>query len=252
MNDIRHDAGEEESSAAFNLAILGASAGGVDALSRVVAQLPENPAFATVVLTHLDPHHDSHLAEVLQKQTAVPVQPLEAETTLEHGRIYVLPPGQLARLRERQVRLTPRPSDGVNLPIDEFMLSAARDTDAQLAGVVLSGTGSDGTSGSVAIKSASGLVIAQNPDSAAHHGMPQALIDDDIAHQVLLPEQIGTALQAFFAPSQATPVATEPELIAEALALVQKRSGLDVRYYKDLNVRRRLLRRAFLQSHGDL
>lgn len=252
MNDVRHDAGEEEASATFNLAILGASAGGVDALSRVVAQLPEKPAFATVVLTHLDPHQESHLSEVLQKQTALPVQPLENETTLEYGRIYVLPPGKIARLDGRQVLLAPRPQEGINLPIDEFMLSAAHDDAAHVAGVVLSGTGNDGTNGSIAIKGASGLVIAQDPGSATHDGMPQALIDERIADQILVPEKIGAALQAFFAPSKTESETTESALIAEALALVHKHSSLDLRYYKDVNVRRRLLRRAFLQSQGDL
>src|SRR5262249_27228676 len=124
--------------------------------------------------------------------------------------------------------------------------------DANVAAVVLSGTGNDGTGGSLAVRGASGLVIAQQPDSAAHDGMPLAVIEESIAHQILTPEQIGAALQNFFAPAKPEAARTEPEQIAEALALVQKHCGLDLRYYKDVNVRRRLLRRAFLQAQGDL
>src|SRR5579859_5707664 len=125
MNDVRHDAGEEEVAAqAINVAVLGASAGGVDALSRTIAGLPADPGFAIAVLTHLDPHHDSQLPDVLQKQTTLPVAFMQHEEAIEHGRVYVLPPGSVAQIKGVRVALTPRPEHGPNLPIDSFMLSA--------------------------------------------------------------------------------------------------------------------------------
>jgi two-component system CheB/CheR fusion protein len=247
---LQHDS-EDDAPATFNVAVLGASAGGVNALSRLIARLPAKPEFATVVLTHLDPTQDSHLSEVLQKHTQLPVRPIAHGELLEHAHIYVLTAGILATLRDRCILTAPRPP-GLNLPIDEFMTSAARDNDVRVAGAVLSGTGSDGTAGALEIKAVGGLVIAQDPESAAHEGMPRALIDDGIADEILAPELIGAALERFFSMPTQGAASTLEQHAADALALVQKQSGLDLRYYKDVNVRRRLLRRAFLQSRGDL
>src|SRR5579885_1383992 len=249
MTDVRMDVGEDDAPVSINIAILGASAGGVAALSRVFANFPPRPDFATLVVTHLDPNHESQLATVLAQRTALPVAPMEHRDAIEHGRIYVLPPGKIATLHERRIELAPRP-EGPNLPIDDLMLSAARDNGARLAAVVLSGTGNDGALGSVAIKATGGLVVAQDPHSAAHDDMPRALIEEQAADQTLTPEAIGGALDRFFSPPRDG--AHDAEYAAEALALIQKHCGLDLRYYKDVNVGRRLLRRAFLQARGDL
>ena len=246
----RNDAGDEETPAGLNLAILGASAGGVDALSRLLAHMPSLADFATVVLTHLDATQESHLAEVLQQQTQLTVHVMEDGAAIEHGRVYVLPPNRVARLVDRRIELRLR-SPGPNLPIDHFMLAAAQDTGAQIAAVVLSGTGNDGAAGAMAVKDAGGLVIAQDPHSATHDGMPMALIDTRIPDRILAPESIPEALHSFFSPPH-TATRGESEYASEALALVQQAFGLDLTYYKDANVRRRLLRRAFLQSRGNL
>ncbi len=251
MNRHINQDSEDDAPPTFNVAVLGASAGGVAALSRLIAELPAQPDFATVVLTHLDPNQESLLSEVLQKHTRLPVHPMAQGELLEHAHIYVLTAGTLATLRDRHILVVPRPP-GVNLPIDQFMISAVRDNDARVAGVVLSGTGNDGTAGALEIKAVGGLVIAQDPESAAHDGMPRALIDDGIAEQVLLPELIGAALERFFSTPPQDATTTLEQHVADALALVQKHSGLDLHYYKDVNVRRRLLRRAFLQSRGEL
>lgn len=251
MNQNWQEAADEEPADAFNVAVLGASAGGVEALSRLIAGLPARPNFAIVVLTHLDPSQDSLLPEVLQKHTDLPVRALIGDEQPQHGQIHVLTAGLVATLDQRRFRTVPRPP-GLNLPIDEFMTSLAHDHDAHLAGVVLSGTGSDGTAGSVRLKAAGALIIAQEPSSAAHDGMPRALIDDHIADQVLPPEEMGAALERYFAGDMPDTGASEALCVSEALALIQKQSGLDLRYYKDVNLRRRLRRRAFLQSRGDL
>lgn len=241
---------EDDVSPTWRLAVLGASAGGIDALKRTLAALPPQPEFAVVVILHLDPDHDSALVEVLQRSTALPVRALAAAEPLEDATIYVLGPGEVATLAGRSVRLEARPP-GANFAIDHFLESAARQDDVCVAAVVLSGIGSDGTSGATAVKLGGGLVIAQDPASAEHDGMPQLVIEEGLADEILAPEDIGSMLLQFFGPKDAPPV-DEGEHIAEALSLVHKQFGLDLRYYKDVNVRRRLLRRAFLQSRGDL
>lgn len=241
---------EDEVSPSWSLAVLGASAGGIDALSRTLAGLPQRPEFVTVVVSHLDPDHDSVLVDVLQRATALPVRPLMQAEALEDAVIYVLGPGEVASLDGRCVRLDARPG-GANFAIDRFLESAAAQHDVCVAAVVLSGIGSDGTAGATAVKLGGGLVIAQDPASAQHDGMPQLVIEEGIADEVLAPEAIGAMLADFFGPSDTAPV-DESAHIAEALSLVHKQFGLDLRYYKDVNVRRRLLRRAFLQARGNL
>lgn len=241
---------EDEVSPSWRLAVLGASAGGIDALSRTLAGLPQRPEFVTVVITHLDPDHDSALVDVLQRATALPIRALAASEALEYGTIHVLGPGEVALLDGRCVRLEPRPP-GANFAIDRFLESAAAQDDVCVAAVVLSGIGSDGTAGAAAVRYGGGLVIAQDPASAQHDGMPQLIIEQGLADDVLAPEAIGAVLADFFGPGDAAPV-DESAQITEALSLVHQQFGLDLSYYKDLNVRRRLLRRAFLQSRGDL
>lgn len=241
---------DDEVVSSWSLAVLGASAGGIDALSRTLGGLPPRPDFVVVVISHLDPNHESALVEVLQRATTLPVRPLVHDETLDDATIYVLGPGEVASLNGRRVQLAPRPP-GANFAIDRFLESAAAIDEICTAAVVLSGIGSDGASGAAAVKSSGGLVIAQDPASAEHDGMAQLVIEEGIADEVLAPEAIGAALARFFGPGP--PSADEENArIAEALALVHKQFGLDLRYYKDVNVRRRLLRRAFLQSRGDL
>lgn len=252
MSEDRAGIAEDEPQASWRVAVLGASAGGIDALKRTLAGLPERPQFVTVVISHLDPTHESVLTEILQKATPLPLRALVHGERLEDATVYVLSPGEVAGVHERCVQITARPP-GANHAIDRFLESAAAQDDVCVAAVVLSGIGSDGVAGAAAVKLDGGLVIAQAPQSAEHDGMPQALIEEGLADEILVPEEIGAVLERFFGPGDvATPPQDEAALIAEALALVHTQLGLDLRYYKDANVRRRLLRRAFLRSRGDL
>jgi len=239
--------------APLSLAMIGASAGGVEALSRLLQHFPEAPRFAIVVLTHLDPEHESQMVVVLQKSTAIPIQAMNDGDTLEPGRIYVLVPAMTATLLDRKLVLTPRGS-GLHLPIDAFLSSAARDGEIDIAAVILSGTGQDGTVGAADVRAAGGYVIVQQPSTAAHDGMPQSVIDSELADAALTPEQIAPALQHYLESDAPVEQGALPDakVLEEVHALIQKQSGLNLRYYKEVNVRRRFMRRAFLQSGGDV
>jgi two-component system, chemotaxis family, CheB/CheR fusion protein len=251
MQDERPLVPEEEPATGWNLAVVGASAGGVPALATLLAGLPAEPGFVVVVIPHLDPDHDSILADLLQKHTTLPVHLLAQGETLREGTIHVLGPGEVATLQQGCVALAPRPP-GANHAIDIFLQSAADDDAARVAAVVLSGVGSDGMAGATAVRAAGGLVIAQQPSDAEHDGMPLAVIDAGVADQVLAAEDVGAALLRFFGPAANSRAEAPTSFPEEALALIHKQFGLDLRYYKDVNVRRRLMRRAFLQSRGDL
>ncbi|WP_293391459.1 CheR family methyltransferase [Nevskia sp.] len=243
----------ERDQAPLSLAVIGASAGGVEALCLLIKHFPEVPRFAIVVLTHLDPGHESQLVPVLQKCTAIPVQAMSDGDALEAGRIYVLVPAMTATLLDRKLVLTPRGS-GLNLPIDIFLSSAARDSEIDIAAVILSGTGQDGTAGVAEVRDAGGYVVVQEPASATHDGMPQSVLDNQLADAALTPEQIAPAIQRYLESEAPTDPAVLPDakVLDEVHALIQKQSGLNLRYYKEVNVRRRFMRRAFLQSGGDV
>ncbi len=217
---------EDDNSLSWSLAVLGASAGGIDALSRALAGLPAQPDFATVVITHLDPNHDSVLTDVLQRVTPLPVRVLAHDDALEDAAVYVLGPGEIATLNGRRAQIDARPP-GANFAIDRFLESAATQDGACVAAVVLSGIGSDGMAGATAVKFNGGLVIAQDPESAQHDGMPQLVIEEGLADEILAPEAVGATLARFFRPSGTQPV-DESEHVAEALALVHKQFGLDL------------------------
>ena len=248
-----HRTAAERDQAPLSLAVIGASAGGVEALSRLIEQFPEQPRFAIVVLTHLDPDHESQMVSVLQNCTSIPVQAMSDGELLVAGRIYVLVPAVTATLVDRKLVLTPRGS-GPNLPIDTFLSSAARDSEIDLAAVILSGTGQDGTAGVAEVRDAGGYVVVQEPATATHDGMPQSVLDNGLADAALSPAQIAPAIQRYLESDAPTDPAAllDTKVLDEVHALIQKQSGLNLRYYKEVNVRRRFMRRAFLQSGGDV
>ena len=175
---------------------LGASAGGLEALTHCVAHLPLKSGCVYIIAQHMSPNHRSLMAEILGREAELPV--CEAATTLspQPDHIYIIPPGQNLTLRDGRFSLvatspeiSPKPS--INL----LFQSLAENFGEHAIGIVLSGTGSDGTSGLRAIKAAGGIGIAQNPASAKYEGMPQAAIEAGVVDRVLDPTEIGPELQ---------------------------------------------------------
>jgi chemotaxis response regulator CheB len=149
------DQGTEERGAEspFPIVGIGASAGGLEAFTQFLAHLPDQTGMALVLVQHLDPHHESRLTEILARSTHIPV--LEATDGLEvcRDRVYVIPPNTNMAIAQGALRVTPRgEAHGPHLPIDHFLRALAEAQQAQAIGVVLSGTGSDGTLGLCEIK----------------------------------------------------------------------------------------------------
>ena len=146
---------------------IGASAGGLDALERLLANVPPNSGLAYIVVQHLDPTHKAMLTELLQRVTAMPVREAEASMRVEPDTVYVIPPNTELTVVAATLHLAlPSQRRGMRLPIDVLFASLARDQGENAIGVVLSGMGSDGTLGLQAIKSLGGLTLAQEPESA--------------------------------------------------------------------------------------
>ncbi|MBP0617749.1 chemotaxis protein CheB [Jiella sp. KSK16Y-1] len=133
--------------------------------------------FAIVIVQHLDPTHESLLAELLARHTTMPVRQVEGGELVRPGEVHVIPPGHKLEIRGGRLELTefiqPR---GLRRPIDDFFESLARDQGSNAACVILSGTGADGTKGLRAIKEHGGLCIAQDPDTAKYGGMPVSAV----------------------------------------------------------------------------
>ena len=234
------------------VAVLGGSAGSIEAFAAVLAGLPERPGFAVLVISHLNPTQQTQLDGILQRHTAMPVERLAHMRKIEHDRVYVLPEDATATALDGHFRITKR-APGLHLPIDIYLASVAQDPDVEAAAVILSGTGSDGAAGVVDLKASGGLVLVQAPASAGHDGMPIATINTGLADAVLPVEAIAAELMERFGNATATqPEDSYSDALTTALALVQERTGTNLGYVKDVNLRRRFLRRVLLQKDRDV
>lgn len=174
---------------------LGASAGGLEAFTRFVESTPADSGLAFVLIQHLDPKHESLMPELLGARTKMKVAHPKDGEALEPNRIYVIPPKALMTVRGGMLRLEPQP-EGVHarMPIDVFFRSLAEDQREKAIGVVLTGTGTDGTLGAKEIKAQGGLVAAQDPREAQHAGMPRSAITSGVVDLVLPVDDIARSL----------------------------------------------------------
>lgn len=247
---------EPVASESLRVVVLGGSAGSLEPLRTIVSALPSEPGFAALVITHLAPSEESRLAEILAADSRLSVEKLVHLCKIEHGRVYVLPENAGVIALDGHFRLTRRQA-GLHLPIDTCLASLAQDPDVNGAAVILSGTGQDGAKGLVDLKASGGFAIAQQPQTASHQGMPTAAIDTGLVDEVLPPEAIAQCLvRRFGDPARRGEAAqAEPgnaDALATALALVQQKTGINLGYVKDVNLRRRFLRRVLLQKDRDV
>ncbi|HYQ88250.1 MAG TPA: chemotaxis protein CheB, partial [Candidatus Binatia bacterium] len=238
---------------------IGASAGGLEALGELVKHVPmDNMAF--VVVQHLAPHHESVLPQLLSRTSKVQVQTATDGTLAEPNHVYVIPPNTDLALLHGTLRLIP-PSGGdrPRLPIDYFFRSLAHDKGALAIGVILSGTGTDGTLGLRAIKESGGLAFVQDPSSAKYDGMPRSALASGFADFCLAPKAIGEELARIAHRPDAARIPRTParapqiqEQIARLFLLVRSAFGNDLTRYKASTVERRIERRMTLHRMGNL
>src|SRR5579872_5771152 len=183
--------GEER---AFSIVGIGASAGGYEAFLKLLADLPGDTGMAFVMVQHLDPKHESMLAELLARSTRLPVHEAKNGMRVRPNQIYVMPANVNISISGGQLRLLPRKTDVPHMPVDSFFRSLAADWQHRAIGIVLSGTGSDGTLGLQAIKGEGGITMAQDEKSAKFFGMPGSAIAANCVDLVLPPESIAREL----------------------------------------------------------
>jgi two-component system CheB/CheR fusion protein len=214
---------------------VGASAGGLDAFSRLLRRIPCDTGYAFVLVQHLDATHPSSLSEILGRATAMPVGEAEDGTPVAANRIYVIPPNTELTTSRRVLRLGPRASSA-HMPIDRFLQSLARDCGSRAVGVILSGNGSDGSAGLVAIKEAGGVTFAQEPSSAEFPSMPTMAVAAGGVDLVLAPDAIAAELARLarhpnFVPSEepAPPAVDVSQQIRAICGVMHQTTGIDSR-----------------------
>lgn len=234
----------------FAVVGIGASAGGLEALQDLLRTARRQDPAAYVVIQHLDPNHDSVLAELLDRRTELTVEQAEDGTRILPGHVYTIPPGARMLVEGGRLKLTefdqPR---GLRRPIDDFLESLALDRGASAACVILSGTGADGTLGLRAIKEHGGVCAVQEPRTARYDGMPLSAEATGLVDFVLPPEQIVSAILQFFQSSHEN--MAEESMIGDTRRicdLLRDRTGHDFRGYKISTLLRRIRRR--MQVHG--
>src|SRR5262245_19305240 len=226
---------------------IGASAGGLSALETLLPAIQSDSGLAFVIVQHLDPDHESVLASLLERLATVPVTVITNQTAAEANRIYVIPPNaSLTMVDDRLLLSPPVEHRGLRTPIDGFFISLAEARGEKAAGIILSGSGSDGTLGLRAIKEHGGLTIAQ--EGAEYDGMMRSAVRTGMVDFVLPLADIPAKLADYFrhldGRKQAPPENGEAvDYLTQISALLRTRTGHDFSGYKDKTVARRVQRR---------
>ena len=249
---------------AFRLVAIGASAGGLEACTRLLDALPVPSGMAFILVQHMAPLQKSMLAGLLAGHTALRVVQAADRMAIVPEHLYVVPPGSYLSVTAGVLHLFAPPSrDGApheaRLPFDTLLQSIATEYDSRVTCVVLSGTGADGSAGLRAVKAAGGLVLAQDPAEAEYDGMPRSAIATGLVDQVLpaarLPEAFARQAQAPSGSPAAQPAASasgtlRPEMVSEIVELLRRRTRHDFSPYKRGTLERRIERRMRLALTG--
>ncbi len=240
---------------------IGASAGGLKALQHFFDRVPPGSGMAYVIVSHLSPEHVSHLPNLLQQHTAMPVAEVTDTVEIVADHVYVIPPNRYLSAIDTHLRLsktegTQRPRS----PIDHFFRTLADTHGEQAIGIVLSGTGSDGTLGIKRIKERGGLIAVQDPDEAEYDGMPQSAIGAGVVDFILPVQEIPAQLARYAQSRPQFPVtgdgepATEPtqEAMQKIVAQLRGHTGHDFSHYKPSTFTRRVHRRMQIQQVDEL
>jgi len=247
----------------FPIVGIGASAGGLGAFEAFFAGMPAegDPGMAFVLVQHLAPDHESILTELIRRYTRMQVFEVEDGMVVQPNCAYIIPPGRdMAFLNGALQLLEPSAPRGQRLPIDFFFRSLAQDQRDRAIGIVLSGTGSDGTLGVLAIKGEGGMVMAQTPDSTEFDGMPRSALGTGMVDFELPPAEMAAQLIAYvsrafgkasFRPAAISTPRTENAL-KKIFILLRSQTSHDFSNYKPTTIHRRIERRMAVQQIDSL
>lgn len=233
----------------FPIVGIGTSAGGLEALEQLLANVPDNSGMAYVVIQHLDPTQKGMLPELLQRISKMKVVQVKDRLMVQPNCVYVIPPNKsMSILKGTLYLFEPIEARGLRLPIDFFLRSLADDQKEFAIGIILSGMGSDGSIGIGAIKEKNGIIMAQQPDSAKFDSMPRNAINTGFVDVVASPQEIYLKLTEFL---QHVPVIkldrevgkNSKSALEKIIILLRAHTGNDFSLYKKNTVYRRIERR---------
>jgi two-component system CheB/CheR fusion protein len=250
---------------------IGASAGGLGAFKKFFTVMPADSGIAFVLVPHLDPAHESLMAELLARHTTMPVAEAENGMPVEANRVYIIPPDKYMTIHGGVLCLTgPVERHTAQTSIDLFLRSLADDQQGRSICIILSGTGSHGTLGLKAVKAAGGMAMVQDPATAEHEHMPQSAVATGLADYVLPAEKMPQALVKYVRHAYVNggvhieAARGAADHLTQVLALIRTRSKFNFRAYRKKMLTRRIERRmglnhtdntpdylAFLRNHPD-
>ncbi|HSM97950.1 MAG TPA: chemotaxis protein CheB, partial [Gallionella sp.] len=239
---------QEASAAGFPIVGLGASAGGLEAFEQFFRSVPPDSGMAFVLVSHLDPDHVSILTEILQRTTAMPVVEAQDQMAVAPNGVYVIPPNRDMAIFHGALQLNvPEQPRGQRMPIDAFLRSLADDQGENAIGIILSGTGTDGTLGMRAILGAGGVTLVQEPATAKYDGMPVSAIQAGYATHILPVEKMPQVLLAgehnLAVRREVPPTPGATNSMNRILMLLRSATGNDFSMYKMSTIHRRIERR---------
>lgn len=261
LGNSSHDLGaaDAEGLRPTRIVAIGASAGGLEPIEQLFDNVPNDLGMAYVVIQHLSPDFRSMMDELLARHSTMPIKLAQSGLKLQPNTIYLNPPRKEMLLQDGTLWLQDAESTAeLRLPINTFMHSLAIQEGEHAVGIILSGTGSDGSKGAADIRSAGGTVIVQHPDSAKFDGMPRAAMDPDGGSLTSLPTDMGALLKNL---RDGITLKTDEELASEEkisdpqariLRLIERRYAVDFSYYRLATVDRRIQRRTLLSGLQDI
>ncbi|MGF6768748.1 two-component system CheB/CheR fusion protein [Paraburkholderia sp. GAS199] len=249
MSDTKNPLPSQSGARPKRIVAIGASAGALPALGQFFrAASDASHGMAFIVVVHLSPDSESHLAELLSQETPLKVCVIEEGLLIEAGGVYVIPPKVLATIASNAFHLEPvmeRP--GIPMPIDRLFTSLAADQGDRAIGIVLTGANADGSAGLRAIKAEGGMVMAQSPETAEHSAMPKYAISTGLVDFVMPVAKMPAALVEYVDRSESVtlrdPEADNPVADLEPVLRALAAAGSDFRGYKRGTLERRIARR---------
>jgi two-component system, chemotaxis family, CheB/CheR fusion protein len=253
------------SSETVSIVAIGASAGGLDACRKLFDAMPATKDMAFILVQHLDPKHDSMMADLLATHTSMTVQQARDGMPIKGNNLYIIPPGHYLSIARGALHISkPEADHNIRLPFDFLLHSLANECGARTICVVLSGTGGDGSSGLKTLKEKGGFIIAQDPNEAGYDGMPRSAIATGAVDMVLTVKDIPAALvnhsQQAAMVSTSTNLALEEssqddssrDWVQEIIALLKKNTPHDFTLYKRETLKRRIERRSAMAGIDDM
>ncbi|WP_020211634.1 CheR family methyltransferase [Flavobacterium rivuli] len=244
----------------FPIVGIGASAGGLDAFKRLLRHINPNSGMAYILVQHLSPTHDSLLVEILTPETVLPIYQVEDDINIAPDTIYIIPENKILTTMDGVLKLSDRDAGKRNMPIDIFFNSLADVHKSFARGVILTGTGFDGTEGLKTIKENGGITFVQNPDSADFDGMPLSAVKAGAADFVLEVEEIPDSLSHInhaydtsrsYSDDDHLVSKAEEDIFKQIIRLLRLRTGNDFSHYKQPTIRRRIARRMVITKREE-